>query len=193
MLTLVKNPFPRLTKRRFLSVLLLFTVVSAITVPAALYWALQRSDLHQRWQIEANYASQFSSQMGYAAALMAGVLFKWNNATSSFAGNEMGSADLSLVYISNFDTTHANQLQRIDYALENVRPTVFGNLTYSQRTALSAELRSLSVKIENAYWNFLNYTSASPTSGPPFWYSRPSPPDEGLLRDAVNIALSLQS
>jgi len=151
--------------------------------------------MHQRWQIEANYASQFSFQMCYAAALMAGIPFKWDNATSSFAGNEMGYADDSLVYISYFDTAHANQLLRIFFAIESIRPPFntipVANLSYSQRTSLSGQLQSLAVKIDRAYTNFVNYTSTRPVVGPPFWYSGPSPPDERLLQDAVSVGLSL--
>ncbi len=188
----MKNPLPRLTRRRFLSALLLLALVLAVAVPVFYYWALQRSDAHQRWQIESNYASQFGFQMGYAASLIAGIPFKWDNATGSFAGNEMGYADDSLVYISYFDTTHANQILRINYAIEGIRPQIpVANLSYSQRTSLSGQLQTLAVKIEKAYSNFVNYTSTSPAVGPPFWYSGPSPPDERLLQEAVDVALSL--
>ncbi len=104
----------------------------------------------------------------------------------------MGYADDSLVYISYFDTAHANLILRISYAIEGIRPQVpVANLSYSQRTSLSGLLQSLAVKIENAYSNFVNYTSTSPAVGPPFWYSGPSPPDERLLQEAVDVSPSL--
>ena len=193
MTIVAKNP---LTKRRVSAVLLIIVTVLAIAVPTALYWALQRTDLHSRWQLQADYASQFSFQMDDAAALMNGTIWKWNNVTSSFAGNEMGSANENLSYLSEYDTAHANQLIMINYAIENIRPPFntipFTNISYAQRTILAAQLRSIANKILYAYWNFLNYTSVGGTAGPPFWYSGPSPPDESLLQAAVNVALTLQ-
>ena len=188
-----KNP---LTKRRVSAVLLIAVTVLAIAVPTTLYLALQRNDLHSRWQLQANYASQFSFQMEYAVALMNGTLYKWNNVTSSFAGNEMGYANENLNYLSEYDIAHADQLGRISYAIESIRPAFnaipFTNISYAQRTILATRLYSIANKILYAYWNFLNYTSVGGTAGPPFWYAGPSPPDENLLQAAVNVALTLQ-
>ncbi len=95
------------------------------------------------------------------------------------------------------DTSHADQLSRISYAVETLR-TQNGTQEYitsmnpEHRSLLATQLYSLAHKIENAYWNFINYTSTSPGVGPPFWYSGPSPPDENLLHDAVNIALGFE-
>jgi hypothetical protein len=192
-LIVAKNP---LTTKRVLAFILIVSIATAVTVPSTFYWSQLRADSHERWQIEANYAGQFGFQMDSAATLINGTTFSYNNITSSWAGDLMSSATVYLTYISYLDTSHASQLEKISYAIENVIAPLntipFTNTTYSQRAPFSLQLRSLAEKVVNAYWNFLNYTSSSPATGPPFWYSGPSPPDEMSLLDAVNISLSLQ-
>jgi hypothetical protein len=122
-----------------------------------------------------------------------GTVARWNNDTAGFAVNELGYADIELNSISVIDTSHSDQLFRISYAMESLRTDDYiQSLNQSARTILATQLWALSHKIINAYWNFVNHTSGSPGVGPPFWYSGPSPPDEHLIQDAVNIALSFE-
>jgi hypothetical protein len=111
--------------------------------------------------------------------------------------NELGYADFELHGIFSLDSSHTNPLDRISFAIETLKTTngtiLIGSMNSSQRVLLATQFESLAHKITGAYWNFLNYTRTSGTSeGPPFWYFGPSPPDESLLQDAVNIALSFE-
>ncbi len=95
-MTVVPNPLPRLTRFRIVLILAVVGIAVSAAVPTTLYWTLQRTDLHARWQLEANYARQFGFQMEYVSSLMNGTVYKWNNVTSSFAGNLMGYANENL-------------------------------------------------------------------------------------------------
>ena len=195
-MTGVKRPIFRLTQVRVLSILLIIVSALAVAVPTTLYWSLQRTDLHSRWQIEANYARQFSFQMDDSLVYLNGTLVKWSNVTSGFVGELMGDADANLNLLTGYDTDHANQLIRISYSIESIQPSFYmnpNNINATYRLTLGNQLYSLDHKILYAYWNFLNYTNVGGIAGPPFWYSGPSPPDEHLLQDAVNIALALQA
>ncbi|TMI59659.1 hypothetical protein E6H12_11430 [Candidatus Bathyarchaeota archaeon] len=95
-MTVVPNPLPRLTRFRILLILAVVGIAVSAAVPTTLYWTLQRTDLHARWQLESNYARQFGFQMEYVSSLMNGTVYKWNNVTSSFAGNLIGYANENL-------------------------------------------------------------------------------------------------
>ncbi len=53
---------------------------------------------------------------------------------------------------------------------------------------LFAAIHSIGWKVVKAYGNFLNYTSANNV---PFWYFGPSPPDEGILEEAAQLAVNV--
>ena len=193
MTILVKNPLPRLTRRRFLMIVLVIVIVLAAGVPVTSYWALQRNDMHIRWDLQATYAEEFWSHADDAAGLLSGIVAHWSNVTEIFVSNELAYADWQLNSISHLDTSHANQLFRISYAIESLRTQDYiHNMNSSQRMNLATQLYSIRMKVRNAFTNYLNYTSSGTAAGPPFWYSGPSPPDERLLQDAVNIALGFQ-
>lgn len=195
MTLVVKNPLPRLTRRRSLSALVIVLIVLAATLPITLYWVLQRNDMHLRWDIESRYAQQFFFHLDYGSALMQGYILSWNNVTNLVVINELAYADSQLYDISTLDRSHCNTLSRISFALESLSSQngtqgyIF-SMNSSQRFYLATQLESLGHKIINAYWNFGNYTSTSPGVGPGFWYSGPSPPDENLLQSALSVALS---
>ena len=149
-MTVVPNPLPRLTRFRILLILAVVGIAVSAAVPTTLYWTLQRTDLHARWQLEANYARQFGFQMEYVSSLVNGTVYKWNNVTSSLAGNLMGYANENLNYLLDYDTAHGNQLYQISYAIENIVPSFFNlsfaNLSSAQRAPLAAQLYSLGNK-----------------------------------------------
>ena len=127
-----------------------------------------------------------------------GTFYRWTNQTSWISANEIGYATEYLNLIGGIDTAHANQLDRITLSIYNATRPFFSippaNVSLSGRTLLSVQLIMIGQKIQYAYTNYENYTytTYSPMAGPPFWYSGPSPPDEGLLQQAVNIALALR-
>ena len=194
-----KKPYLRLTRFRLLLVLAVVAIAVSATVPTAFLWAMQRTDLHARWELEQNYASQFGFQIETASSYMNDTYgYKWSGETSSFAGVLIGYADQNLNLLRDYDTDHSNKLYPISYAIERIVVSFFenasyANASYAQRAPLERQLYSLGDRILYAYSNFLKYTSEGGTAGPPFSYSGPTPPDESLLQDAVNIALALQA
>jgi hypothetical protein len=54
---------------------------------------------------------------------------------------------------------------------------------------LSNTIHHLGQKVAGAYWSLTNYTSVNGVNGPPFWYFGPSPPDETVLQEAVDLAV----
>src|SRR6266851_1597175 len=61
-----------LTPRRFKWIVAIVLLVTAVGIPATLYWVLQRSDMRLRWDLEARYAQEFYFQSDYAAGLLKG-------------------------------------------------------------------------------------------------------------------------
>ncbi len=187
-----KTPLITFTRRRFKTIMVIVIILAA-AVPITLYWAVQRNDMHHQWALQSSYALEFWSHTDYAAGLLNGNVAPWGNVTEGFTINELGYAAIQLYDISYLDTSHANQLLRISYAIETLKTQNYiHNMTSSQRISLSTQLELLSHKIINAYSNYANFTSTGTATGPPFWYTGPSPPDEQLLQDAVNIALGFQ-
>lgn len=190
MTIVAKNP---LTPRRFLSILVVIILVISVGVPITIYWAFQRSETHRIWDINTRYAQQFLFHTDAAVGLMKEFISPWSNQTALEASNELVYADWQLNGLGVLDASHANQLGQISYAIETVRTTVYlQSLNSSARTSLANQIATLGHDIVNAYWNYVNYTSNGTGVGPSFWYSGPAPPDEGLLQNAVNIALAFE-
>jgi len=195
----VKNPLPRLTRQRLMAVFAIVVFVVAVGVPVGMYWALQRSDLHLRWDLESRYAEQLLFHMESASALLNGNLYTWSNQTAGSALEELVYADYELQSIMVLDRAHLDQLNGINYALESLNSAspkgtevYIASLNSSQRILLSTQVYSFGHDLANAYNNFVNYGGTSPGIGPSFWYSGPSPPDENLLQSAVSIALTFE-
>ena len=197
MTVVLKDP---LTPRRFKWLIAIVLLVTVVGIPATLYWALQRSDMHLRWDLEARYAQEFYFQSDYAAGLLKGDVTPPTNITIGIASNELAGATDELYNIEYLDTSHINTIDRITTALEtlNTQAAPYSSLDYlqslnsTQRSFLATQLRLLGHNIVNAYWNYANFTDTSPGVGPSFWYSGPSPPDSQLLQDAVSVALGIQ-
>ena len=189
----ISTPSNLQAKVKLLTTLVILVAVVAVVAPITVYWVIERNDMHQRWDLQATYSQWFLFHTEYAAALVNGTISPWNNDTVTSVSSELAYADSELYNLQVLDTSHANQLSRISYAIETLRTDNYlQDLNQSARTTLASQLRPLSHKLANAYWNYINYTSSGTGVGPSFWYSGPSPPDEQLLQDAVNIALSFE-
>jgi len=164
-----------------------------MAVPVTMYWALQRNDMHARWDQQERYAFEVWRHSDWAAGLLSGNIDHWNNETEQFTLNELSYADYGVYGLSVLDSAHANRLDRISSAVETLRTQDYvHNMTSAQRTELSNQLESLGHDMLFAYSNYWNYTSNGVGVGPAFWYSGPAPPDERLLQNAVSIACAFQ-
>src|SRR5713101_9360985 len=92
-----------LTPRRFKWIVAIVLLVTAVGIPATLYWALQRSDMHLRWDLEARYAQEFYFQSDYAAGLLKGDVTPPTNLTIGIASNQLAEP-LTNSTISNIST-----------------------------------------------------------------------------------------
>ena len=136
---------------------------------------------------------QFWSETGYAASLINGSFVSWNNQTADFAVNLLGFAGSWLYEIGISDGAHNVQISNINYALATLRSQDYIRaMSQTNRTILARQLWHLSQDLDNAYTNYLNYTSSGTGTGPPFWYNGPAPPDQKLLQDAVNSAYAFE-
>ena len=52
---------------------------------------------------------------------------------------------------------------------------------------------SIGNNVVDAYGNLINYTSENDGTGPPFWYFGPSPPDEAILQETVNLPINAKT
>jgi len=174
--------------------LLAALLVITIAAPVIVYWSIDRMETHRRWQRQFSEVQTFTFyHMWTASALL--TKDSWpSQETVDWARDELQGALNSIVKLSYLDRNHANQLGRIDYVLARLSTSWSDytlNLTFDQRTTLSGHIHTIGDKILNAYTNYLNYTSTNTITGPSFWYFGPSPPDEILLQQAVELATSL--
>lgn len=163
---------------------------SVIIAPLAVNWADQRTQMHVNWVNQGREAAAFNKATQFLADLLASP--NWpNNGTSTVAPSIMFLASTSMNNLKYLDWNHATQLGIIEQTLDRLG-TVWSsyvvNLTPSQRTTFSGEIRNMGGLIAAAYANYYQYTLVNVGTGPPFWYNGPSPPDEAQLQQAVTLA-----
>lgn len=176
-------------ERRLLVALIIGLFVTAVTY----IWSLQRVSEHSNWQ------SQYGEVQVFWMHLQSASILVHRNVTSTtiqgWLGDELLYASWTLSNLGNLDSHHSGQLFRISTVLLTIRSDIYLG-TYiigfnsTQLDRLSTNFQSLGDKLRAAYTNFLNYTSTSNT-GPSFWYFGPTPPDEILLRLAVDLAVTM--
>jgi hypothetical protein len=181
--------------RVFLNRLLLIALlVLAIVAPVLVYWTDQRMATHMRWDEQYELAISFWSHLQQAGGLIRSGVGSPNQTASSWAENSISDAMGQLGRLGGLDISHSSQLGIIQYslfALTSGWPIHLSNFTNTQ-TTLPPILFSLSRDILFAYTNYFNYTNTSSPTGPPFWYSGPSPPDGNLLQQAVDLAVQIE-
>ncbi len=173
---------------------LLVALIIALVAVAVIYsWSQQRLADHARWQNQYGEVQVFWMHMRSASILA------HRNVTSPtiqlWLGDELLYASWTLSNLGALDPPHNPQLFRIGYSLLTIRTDMgLGNyivgFNSTQLDRFSTILLSLGDKIRFAYTNYLNYTSTSFT-GPSFWYFGPSPPDEVLLGQALDLAVAM--
>jgi hypothetical protein len=104
---------------------------------------------------------------------------------------ELSYAQESLYELTRLDEAHQSKLFMIDMMIDALRnPSTNGvQLNDTQFWDLSNTIHHLGQKVAGAYWSLTNYTSVNGVNGPPFWYFGPSPPDETVLQEAVDLAV----
>jgi DNA-binding HxlR family transcriptional regulator len=149
-----------------IAALILIGIVAGTLVTA---WTYYRIGTHQRWATEFRVAQQFYVQTD---------------------DHDIDGAYHSIGELVKLDQDHSLELSRIDSFLTWYRNP---DLNDTGRAKVDYAFHQIGHKVIDAYASILNYTSINDVTGPPFWYFGPSSPDESMLQDAANIAVSAES
>ncbi len=167
-------------------------LLMVIVVLAVGYWTVQRVDMYKRWASQIEKAQSLRTHLDQAYIQLSSSSFEMDNTTKDWFASELKYASYSLLHLIRLDERHELQLRRIEAMLANLLdPTVRSylvGLDYTGRNAIARALHDIGWKVVAAYGNYINYTS----SNPPLWYSGPSPPDETILQEAVELAIGIK-
>ena len=160
--------------KQLVAVLLLVMIIVA-----GVFWAVQRINTHKRWASMLRESQRLRSHLDRVACLLP-VKSNWLIA-------ELGYATSSLLELINLDGKHRIPLRKIDHMIMTLRDP---DVDLSGLDLFDA-IHNIGWKVVKAYGNLLNYTSVNVENGPPFWYFGPSPPDEGILEEAAQLAVNV--
>ena len=150
--------------------------------------------MHARWERQLEWAQSFDFYgVEEAQIVLMQPNFTSDSAYRNNGGWGLNSAEFTLNSLVILDFDRANQLYKIEtvlLSLANSWSTYTTGLNQSQRGTLAGLLGRIGNDILYAYGNFISYTSSG-GSGPPFWYNGPSPPDQILIQQAVDLAVNL--
>lgn len=149
-----------------LAALLLVAIIGA---SLGTFLVCDRINTHERWATEFRVAQQF---------------FIFTD------DHETDNAYQSLHELMRIDQAHTVELGKIDSFLTWYRDP---DLNSTKRSEVDYAFHQIGHKVVNAYGNILNYTSINSISGPSFWYSGPSSPDEATLKEAADIAMNAEA
>jgi len=163
-------------------------VIFVIVISAVGYWTVQRVDMYERWASQIEKSQSIRGHLWEAYVLLKSSSFETDNTTQDWFISELKYASSSLLELARLDKKHGLQLNKIETMLVDLfdptkRSYLIG-LNSTDRNAIARALHDIGGKVVAAYFNYINYTS----SNPPLWYSGPSPPDETILEEAVELA-----
>jgi hypothetical protein len=180
-------------------VAIILLLILLIAVPATVFLSLETIESHRRWYEQEEASQRFMFHLDDAADIFNGSTLVQLQDNRSFETDEMvqqwfhaevSYTEINLQDLYLLDTGHQSQLYpavRMLDALDGYGSYLLG-LNATERSNLTGSLKSVANNIVEAYWNYLNYTSETQGSGPPFWYLGPSPPDETVLRQGADVA-----
>lgn len=168
---------------------ILLLLVLLIAIPVTVFLSLERIETHRRWGWQEIASQRFMFHLRHAANVLDSSGFEKNETARAWFSAEISYAGSALSDLGALDTRHRSQLfsvREIVWSLDS--GFCFVGLNETQRSILIGLIRGLADKVVVAYWNYLNYTQSDIGSGPPFWYFGPAPPDETVLREAIDLA-----
>lgn len=173
--------------KQLMALLLLVIVVSALG-----FWAVQRVDMHSRWRSQLEKSESLRTHLDEAYVLLTSSSFERDDITQEWFIREVKYADSSLLELKRLDGAHQIQLGKIDVMLVDLmdptKKSYLIGLNSTDRNAIARALHDIGWKAVAAYGNYINYTSSTPS----FWYFGPSPPDEKILEEAVELATDVK-
>ena len=184
----------RLTRTFSISLKQLIALIIIIIVVSSVgFWAVQRVDVYSRWALQIEKAQSLRTHLDRAYILLNSSSFLTDNTTQDWFYSEVQYATHSVSDLLELDGGDSYQIGKIDNMLFHLRdPTKKSyliGLTSTDRNAIARALHDIGWKVVAAYGNYISsYTS----SNPPLWYSEPSPPDETILQEAVDLAIEIK-
>jgi hypothetical protein len=171
----------------------------AIAISAAIFWSLQVVETHRRWDLQMNEAQLLMLHLedagqllnsSYYSQSLTNRSYETDEASQIWFSNELRYASVSLNNLLWLDRGHQSELGRIMMMLDALdgHGSYLMNLNATGKSDLADSLFTVGQGVSAAYFNFLNYTDSATGTGPPFWYFGPSPPDETVLKAAVQLA-----
>jgi hypothetical protein len=158
-------------------------LILLVAAPTVTFWAVERSESHNRWTTEFVLAQTFREQLNTAYVQLVNDSLQGSVTLQAWATNTLSSAGSVAYDIAIVDKGHVNQLDRIQTTLEELSTLRYAlNLTAAQRLTMANILLSIGDKIVSAY--YLNGTNIY---GVDFWYNGPSPPSDSILYQAVDL------
>ena len=190
--------YPAKKRRRRVSTkkvaaLLLVAIIATATVSV---WAFDRIETHKRW------VKQFYESFDYAVhmAAVGPLITSYYNAPQESErftlSLELEAAQLSLHELTRTDQDRNSvpALDKIQSFMSYLSASTNQNLTKLSPTEIT-DLANSAIRVGesvvSAYGAILNCTSMN-DSGPPFWYFGPSSPDQAVLQEAADLAVSAQ-
>jgi hypothetical protein len=179
----------RVNLRRLSAFLLLITIAVA-----TVFWAGQRVEMHTHWASQAIKTESVMNHLYAATQLLNSTSFGTDEISQEWFSNELMYAANSLQDLGRLDTGHQRQLSTIVGMTMMLchNPLVLGQDSAGRNT-LAESLQDIGWKVKKAYSNFVDSYGTDRYTGPLFSYSGPSPPDEILLQQAVDLADSISA
>jgi len=153
-----------------------------VIVAAGLTWTTQRIDMHRNWASMLRETQHFRTHIESASNLLPmGV--EADSPHQRWFSAELDYSTWSLNELRKLDRDHEVPLMIIDDMILTLRDRLpqLSTLNETERISMAKMMYTIGEDVVTAYFNILNYTSVDDLTGPPFWYSGPSPPDEGML------------
>jgi hypothetical protein len=161
---------------------------------AGVFWSVQRIDAHKLWASMLRESKRLRDHLERAAYLLpAKFQANLDSTTQSWLYAELHYAESSLLELSIVDSAHNGQLGKIDNLIVTISdPDIdLSRLNATEQTRMTNTMYDIAQKVAQAYGSILNYTSVDGVNGPPFWYFGPAPPNETILEEAAQSALTL--
>jgi len=169
--------------------LFIILLISILVIPIVVSWYGQRVETLKRWDTQFRQCQVLKFHLDKIGELL-NTSLQTDQTSQKWFRAELHYTSIALYELRWLDRENESQLLKIAnmiLTLDDNEPYLM-NLNSTAKSSVAKSLFNISNKALNAYSNFLNYTHSTVGIGPPFWYSGPSPPDETLLEEAVQLA-----
>lgn len=181
---------------------LILILVLLIVIPATVYLSLQQIETHERWYWEERASQDFDIDLIDAWWRLNNTYFSQPSTNTSTENtilqawfyDDIVNARQAINDLESLDGKHWTELEVFGNMLDTLSHPGLAYLTWintTDRSNLASKIETVGEELVSAYWNPLNGAIVTPGSGPPFWYLGPAPPDETILKQAVELATNI--